>query len=365
MSWTGYWMLKWYETKLPGGDGIVGRCKRLAAFLLSHQRSEGWIPTRFNESGQVDVTCASDVPAEIAPVVRFLFELYKVTGDRQYLRAALRGLAFLDREVVPERKWYDFETLWSCTPRVIAYDERTQQWPANDLALIHAPEAYLQAFQATHNREYLRKGEIVLDYLLLYQQSWTNPVLENLTGKAMLFGGFTTQNSDAEWSDARQSMAGEVLIDYYRSTGNSEYLECGIGALRAQFPISPSENWAHEGYGKKAGVSSFHWGAGSGMAGIEMEEELLRDAICDVKAGRCAGVNGINIVSFTFRGRAITLAAESPYPWRRPAVFTFQGVQSTGQYSLSVNDSLPRAYSGKQLQSGVPVNLANLQGASK
>jgi hypothetical protein len=283
--------------------------------------------------------------------------LSKVTGDIQYRQAALKGLAFLDRNIVPERKWYDYETFWSCNPRTNAFDERTQQWPANDLALIHAPEAYLQAYQATHLRQYLAKGEALLDYLLLYQQSWTNPVLENLTSKAMLLGGFATQNSDAEWSDARQSLAGEVLIDYYRETGKSEYLERGVASLRSQFPISPSENWAHEGYGKKAGVSSFHWGAGSGMAGIEMEEDLLHDAICDATEGRCVGVNGINVTSALFHQATIAIHAESPYRWHRPAIFRVRGLKSAAEYSMSVNGNTPQTYSGKQLESGVPVNL--------
>jgi hypothetical protein len=362
MSWTGYWMLKWHEANLPNGDDIVARCSRLAAFLISGQQPDGSIPTRFEETGHVDDIRAQRVPAETAPVARFLFELYSATNDAQYREAALKALAFLDREVVPQRKWYDFETFWSCSPRVTAFDERTQQWPANNLALIHAPAAYLQAYRATHDRLFLAKGEAVLDYLLLYQQSWTNPVLENLTSKAMLFGGFATQNSDAEWSDARQSLAGEVLLDYYRETGNAEYLERGVSALRAQFPISPSENWAHEGYGKKAGVSSFHWGSGSGMAGIEISEDLLRDAICDIKAKRCVGVNGINLVTSTFDGGTIRLVAESPYAWRRPAIFTFQGAQPFNRYSLTVNGGQAIRYSGKELLSGVPVSLANSQG---
>ncbi len=357
MSWTGYWLLKWHEAGLPDSGEIVPRCKRLAAFLLSNQRADGWIPTRFDESGQIDDTSAPRVPAETAPVARFLFELYKVTRDNQYRDAALKSVAFLDREVVPERKWYDYETFWSCNPRNTAFDERTQQWPANNLALIHAPEAYLQAYQATHQRQYLTKGEALLDYLLLYQQSWTNPVLENLSGKAMLLGGFATQNSDAEWSDARQSLAGEVLIDYYRETGKAEYLERGVSALRSQFPISPSENWAHQGYGKKAGVSSFHWGAGSGMAGIEMEEDLLHDAVCDAKEGRCVGVNGINIVKASFQESAIAINAESPYRWNGPAIFTVRGLKSAAEYSLSVNGGAPKKYSGKELESGVPVRF--------
>jgi hypothetical protein len=69
-----------------------------------------------------------------------------------------------------------------------------------------------------------------------------------------------------------------ILLDYYRATGNVEYLERGIAALRAQFPISPSENWAHVGYGAKVGVSSFHWCTGSGMAAgipLPMAKELI------------------------------------------------------------------------------------------
>jgi hypothetical protein len=361
MSWTGYWLLKWREAGLPASEMILQRCTRLADFLISHQRPDGWLPTRFDESGEVDENSASYVPAETAPVVRFLFELYKVGGDSRFKQSALKALAYVDQEIVPYRKWYDFETFWSCNPRVNTFDQRTQQWPANNLALIHAPEIYLQAYQITHQPQYLSKGEALLDYLLLYQQSWTNPVLENLTSKAQLFGGFTTQNSDAEWSDARQSLAGEVLIDYYRETGNPEYLERGIGALRAQFPISPSENWAHQGYGKKAGVSSFHWGAGSGMAGIEMEEDLLHDAICDVKAERCAGVNGLNILHSSITGQKILLKVESPYVWHRTPVFAFRGAQPSDTYSVSINGHAAHSYSGKKLASGIPVDILDLQ----
>ena len=160
------------------------------------------LPTRFDQDGGVELGAAKIVQAETAPVVLFLLELYKASPHSEYLAAARKGLAFLDRDVIPGRKWYDFETFWSCSPRLIAFDERTRQWPANDLALIHATAAYLAAYQVTRERAYLDRGEALLDYLLLYQQSWTNPVLEGLTGPAMLLGGFTTQNSDAEWSDA-------------------------------------------------------------------------------------------------------------------------------------------------------------------
>ncbi|MBV8829257.1 MAG: hypothetical protein JO108_08550 [Acidobacteriaceae bacterium] len=358
MSWTGYWLVKWMEAKLPGSESVLLRCTRLADFLIARQRSDGFVPTRFDEDGDVEESLAATVPAETAPVARFLLELYKVDPNPKYARAGLKALAFLDAKIVPERKWYDFETFWSCSPRLVAFDERTRQWPANNLALIHGVAAYLQAYEITGNRTFLSNGQSLLDYLLLYQQVWTNPVLEHLTGPSMLLGGFTTQNSDAEWSDARQSLAGEVLLDYYRATHNVEYLERGVEALRAQFPVSPSENWAHAGYGPKAGVSSFHWGTGSGMAGIELEEEFLRDAVCDVQANACVGVNGLNITraSISEDGR-VELEAQSPFHWSRNPEFVFHNVRTDMTYHVSVNGEPPRSLSGKQLEQGISVAM--------
>ena len=285
------------------------------------------LPTRFDEEGDVQSVASRTLRAETAPVVLFLLELYKAQPKSEYLLAARKGLQFLERQVIPERKWYDFETFWSCSPRLIAFDERTRQWPANNLALIHAVAAYLAAYQVTKEAQYLDRGQALLDYLLLYQQSWSNPALERLNGGAMLLGGFTTQNSDAEWSDARQSLAGNVLIDYYRATGKAEYLERGVEALRSQFPVSPSENWAHTGYGGKAGVSSFHWGTGSGMAGIEIDEEYLKDAVFDVAAKRGVGVNGLNLTAAVVENHRIQFHLDSPFRWSRNPVVAFRNVQ--------------------------------------
>jgi hypothetical protein len=355
MSWTGYWLLKWRAAGLPDSEGILPRCQRLAKFLIARQRSDGMIPTRFDESGVVQDELSRTVMAETGPAALFLLELYAADRNPAYLQAGLRALGFLERDVIPQRKWYDFETFFSCSPRTVSFDERTHQWPANNLALIPAVGAYLAAYRAAGDPAYLRKGESLLDYLLLYQQVWTNPVLQNLTGPQMLLGGFTTQNSDAEWSDARQSQAGNLLLDYYRETGNPEYLERGVAALRAQFPISPSENWAHSGYGKKAGVSSFHWGSGSGMAGIELEEDFLHDAVVDVAHGRATGVNGIDISACEIAGENIRLTMASPYDWSRQPVVAFRRIPVKQRYHLFVNGSDLGWLSDEKLAAGVAV----------
>jgi hypothetical protein len=152
-----------------------------------------------------------------------------------------------------------------------------------------------------------------------------------------------------------------VILDFYRATGSVEYLERGVAALRAQFPISPSENWAHEGYGGKAGISSFHWGSGSGMAGVEIEEDYLRDAVVDAGAGRSVGVNGINVTSCVRAGPAtasvqdIALQMNSPFRWSRPPVVVFRGDAFAASYRLVVNGVSAGVFSAAQLQRGVPL----------
>lgn len=111
--------------------------------------------------------------------------------------------------------------------------------------------------------------------------------LENLAGK-IIRGGTTTQNTDAEWSDARQCYLATLLLDYYNTTGRVDYLERSVAAARAGFAVAPWENWAHTGYVNEPGaLTGFHWGTGSQMASVEMMAGSLGDAF-----ERCAGLGG-------------------------------------------------------------------------
>ena len=359
MSWTAYWLLRWREAELPGHERVLPRCRGLARFLIAHQQPDGMFVTFFDEAGNPLKDKTPYTTAETGPVTLFLLKLYEADKQAEYLDAAKRGLGFLEKEVIPQRKWYDFETFWSCSPRGISFDARTGQWPANDLALGQTVAAFLQAWRVTGDRACLEKGESLLDYLLLYQQCWTNPLLDGLTGPAMLLGGFTTQNSDAEWSDARQSQFGNILLDYYRATGKAQYLERGVAALRAQFPISPSENWAHGGYGDKAGVSSFHWGSGSGMAGIEIDGEFLHDAIVDVASGTGVGINGLNVAKCEVGNGKIKIEINSPFQWQREPVVTFRNVRPSASYALAVNGITIGTYQSAELEKGIAVPLKN------
>ncbi len=383
MSWTAYWLLRWHEAGLPHRDGILARCRDLAQFFIDRQKQDGLIPTQFDKYGDVKEDLSRMVKAETGSAALFLLQLYKQDTQQQYLNAAERALLFLEESVIPPRQWYDYETFWSCSPRTIPYCEITGQWPANNLALSQTVEAFLLAWEITKNSQYLDAGEAVLDYLLLYQQCWTHPLIGGFESKAALLGGFTTQNSDAEWSDARQSQIGNILMDYYRATGKIEYLERGVAALRAQFPISPYENVAHTGYGSRPstpkyvgriaavepwfsynrfpekirGVSSFHWGTGSGMSGIEMEEDFLRDVVVDVTASHGIGVNGTNVTECKTDKDNIYLKINSPFQWKRKPVIIFHNINGGDRFRLIINDKDSGIYTVKEMEAGVSVDI--------
>jgi len=152
-------------------------------------------------------------------------------------------MLYLENEIIVSRKWWDYETYMSCSPKPLNfYDPYTRQNPQNTLSKFQAAFAYLRMYQLSGDPHYLNVGVQVVDYTALIQQVWSHVLL---TPK--LLGGFTSQNTDAEWSDARQAHAAEMYFGYYNATGNLDYLERGVVAMRASFAVSPYENWAHTG----------------------------------------------------------------------------------------------------------------------
>jgi len=132
-------------------------------------------------------------------------------------------------------------------------------------------------------------------------------------------------------------------------------------ALRSQFPVSPSENWAHMGYGHKAGVSSFHWETGSGMAGIEIEEAYLRDAVIDLSACSGVGVNGLNVTGCRVKSDSVDLDINTPFDWPRKPVIVFRHASPERRYNVRVNGVEAGDWKGSELENGVSVPVATVR----
>jgi hypothetical protein len=346
MSWTAYWMVRWAEDLVPQRKAEVLRfVKPYAEFLLAHQEASGVIPSWYDAVTLQPRKEFRDFNAETAPSALFLATLGASSGDPRYIAAAERAMRFVQQEVVPRQRWFDFETYLSCARKDYGFfDSWTAQYPQNNLAEMQAPEAMLALYRATRKPEYLETGMHMLDYLLLTQQVWNNPLF---TPK--LLGGFTTQNTDAEWSDARQGYAANLLAGYYEATGNIEYLERAIAAARSTFAVAPWENWAHTGFQDQPGsLTGFHWGTGSAMTSVEILSPTLGDALIDVKAGRGAGFDECTVTFVEVRGNTISFHLSSDSRQRRLLV-RFHGVEPTRKYQVRWNGNALQSVSGAEL----------------
>ena len=179
------------------------------------------------------------------------------------------GIDFIEKQVRPRQRWADLETFLSCAKKSFSfYDGYTAQYPQCNLSAIFASIAYLKKYRITGSFEDRKKAEEVTDYLLLTQQVWNHPGIRIDT-----YGGFTVQNTDNEWNDAREAICAMLLYEYYLDTGKWEYLERAVAAMQDGFQNLPFENWAHCGYEGMQYDSSLLWGSGIILAAAEYLDE--------------------------------------------------------------------------------------------
>jgi hypothetical protein len=345
MSWTAYWMLQWAKDLTPPRrDEILAFVKPYGDFLVKHQLGSGVIPSWYD--GDLNPRSEfGEFNAETAGSALLLLELNQQTGNKIYLSAAVRAMDFVTQQVLPRQRWFDFETFKSCARKSFNfYDPWTAQYPQNNLSTIQAAKAYLKLSQITGDSHYLELGLEVLDYLLLTQQVWNNPAFS-----PKLVGGFTTQNTDSEWSDARQCYAADLLWDYYKETGKQEYLERAVAAARSTFAVAPWENWAHTGYEDVHGaLTGFHWGTGSAMTSVEMMWPALGDVLIDIARAQGVGFNACSLKQLSVTGSSIRFTLDAPARMHTINV-KFAGVDTHRRYEVSWNGGKPVVMNGIDL----------------
>jgi hypothetical protein len=358
MSWTAYWMLQWTRDLTPAREEEVAAfTRRYGDFLLKHQLASGVVPSWYGSDLQPRQEFR-DFNAETAGSALFLLELGGRTGNGAYTDAGKRALDFITREVLPRQRWFDFETFRSCARKDFDfYDRITAQYPQNNLSTMQAAMAYLKLFRMSKDRTWLELGTRVLDYLLLTQQVWNHPAFS-----PKLVGGFTTNNTDGEWSDARQCYAAVLLWDYYKETGELEYLERAVAAARSTFAVAPWENWAHTGHGDRPGaMAGFHWGTGSAMTSVEIMSTTLGDAFINLERKHGVGFNACSLRDVKVAGNAVSFQVDALPELHRLTV-RFAGVDRRAQYQIACNHAKPATVSGDVLSSsGFVIDLAGLQ----
>jgi hypothetical protein len=358
-TWTNYWLLQWSDLVPERKKEITSYSRGFAEFLLRHQQSSGVIPSWYHPQTMEPAKEFRDENAETAGAALFLAEFYRRNGGAKYLTAAERAMKYIFTSILPERKWFDHETFFSCSRKPLGFFDRyTQQHPQNSLSMHQAAEACYSLYKITGKKEYERHGVEIMDYLCLYQQIWSPKWLS-----CELFGGFGVQNTDAEWSDSRQGYFAVTMVKYYELTGNREYLERGVAAVRAMFslfesPESPrtAENYAHSSEDRLAGVTGLHWGTGSSVVSIHLIRQQYGDAYVNVKDQWGVGIDGCRITSVKVKGPAIAVELLDNVASPRATQIMF-GKLSRKQYVLTVNGKSIGKFSSNQLRKGVDVAL--------
>jgi hypothetical protein len=367
-SWTGYWLLQWADQLPQRRQEIFAFCRNYADFLVKWQQPSGVIPSWFHRNDNQPRAEFFNENAETAGSALFLAELYGRVKEPRYLDAAVKAMDYVTREILPANKWFDYETFLSCSRKPFDFfDATTGQFPQNTLSMNQAAKAYLTIHKLTGNGVYLQHGAHVLDYLLLYQQVWSPPFLSR-----NLLGGFGVQNTDGEWSDARQAYFAETLMDYFEATGKRAYFERAAEALRSTFALfhrdSPIayENWAHGGGDGPGAITGIHWGTGSAATSFE----LLRDRMGDVyinfgetpnssnknpaeksQPWTC-GVNALWVENLKISADTIRFNLVSPRAWGRRAWIKFGNVPP-GRYRVQINDEPTVPFPDNLLTKGI------------
>lgn len=358
-AWTSVWLLEWIALAPDRKDEILAFTRGVGDALLRQQHPNGVVPSWYDPVDGTPSPILRDENAETAGAALLFAELFASTGAPGYLAGAESAAGYVIREILPARKWMDFETFFSCSRKPVGFfDSTSGQYAQNTLSMQMGAEACARLYGLTGKGKYLDAGTQILDYLCLYQQVWSPRWLSR-----PLFGGFGVQNTDAEWSDSRQGYFAMTFLRYFELTGRREYFERSVAALRAMFslfesPTSPrtAENYGHSGGDAPSGVTGLHWGTGSSVVSIHLIERKYGDAYVHVGGRWGAGINGCRIPSVRVRQSSIDVTLLDNLRSPRTARLTF-GAMVKDSYTLVVNGKHLGLFQRGTLARGVDIAL--------
>ena len=327
-----YWALKFYQEFEPFEE-IKMKSEELFNCILNLQMKNGAIPVylHYDSDGKTPVIDEDiiDSASSGAPLM-FLMEHYKITKNEKIIPIAKKIAKYIQTEIIPQDKWHDFEPFFSCTGFPLDYyDNYTKSHVMNALCIYWCAEGFKELYKATGEKEYLESGERIMAILSLFQQIWDLPYINFNT-----LGGFCSQNADAELSDARQGLFVRTYMEYYIETGNKEYMERGIAALRACWAMqlvseleeqcpgnlegigtldgvdrgSVVENYGHSGNDLRVpGYVMLDWGVGSSASATAYVKKHFGDLFIDFKENLAWGIDGLIVRKFEFKNGKITI----------------------------------------------------------
>ncbi len=327
-----YWALKYYQY-FEKNELINDLSLKLINTIKEIQLDNGAIPTYLRIDDYSEKPFISEKlinSASSGASMMFILEYYKIMKEKDLILMAKRIAKFIHHEILPKNKWQDFEPFYSCTNLPLKfYDKFTENNVMNCLSIYWCAEGFKELYKITKNSKYLKIGEHILGLLSLFQQVWNLPYIDYNT-----FGGFGAQNADAELGDARQGLFVRTYMDYYLLTGNKEYMERGIAALRACWALQlleeykdqcpgnllgidsikdidkgcVNENYGHSGIDfRTPGYEMFDWGIGTSIMATAYVKYNFGDLFIDFKEQAVWGIDGLLIEEYNFSSNIIEI----------------------------------------------------------
>ncbi|MFX0009054.1 MAG: hypothetical protein ACFE9R_01960 [Candidatus Hermodarchaeota archaeon] len=329
------WTIRYSQDFETNTESVTKTSKELVDLLKGIQLVNGSMPVfiNFDEEGKPKIIEDLIDSASSGAFLMFLVEYYKLTKDVSIIPICEKICDFIEKSIIPENKWHDFEVFYSCTYySLVAYDYFTNSNIMNNLSIYWCAEGFLGVYRITNNKIFIETGERILATLSLFQQVWDMSYINYNT-----FGGFGCQNDDAELGDAREALFVNSYMQYYLETGKEEYMERAIAALRASWTlqlleeyrnVSPgnlkgidtvdtidkgciSENYGHSGRDERIDkFVMFDWGNGTATTATALAKNIFGDLFIDFKEKLVWGIDGVLMKEFNFDETYIEIKCE-------------------------------------------------------
>lgn len=358
MSKTAAHLLQYYQ-----------ECEKDNRILKYVQPYCDWLLTSIDARGSVPAFVGEDMtPTDLlrytahpAASMWLLAEMYNNTKEQKYLDGAQRISAYLEKEIIPEAKWVDFEQFYSCGSRPAEFDRDVAQnlIARGTLCLIWASEGYAALHRATHLDKVAKLGLACVDYLSFSQCSW-NP---HYIYTAYPFGGLTSDNSDTgNYLDARQAECVRPFAYWGKVLGRKDLLERSVAASKASmvlinhprhkaneiyqytniypFGLGP-ENIDHEAVPQSPMRTHPSWGEGSAVfTALTDVMKALGGAYINLDKNLSVGVDGIRIKSFRIERNTLKVELYSELftlkiPWTKAYSFELH-IDGLGKQALDL-----------------------------
>ena len=320
MAWTSFWMLRWHHEIEPVEE-FLQRAVDCGDLLLQAQLPSGAIPVWFHKDTLEPLDLLRENPSAAASGLLFS-KLYESTREERFLRGAERVAGFMAARCTPEG-WTDYESHFDSAGKPMdLVDHYSQQRPQNTFPMYWTAELAKALFRLTGEDRYREQALRAVDFLLLFQGVWSPPYL---TVKG--FGSIGIGNGHTGWNDARAGIFAPGIADFFELTGEVEYLQRGVAAMRSPLalmyipenqPISSvwdkgpqgyaDECYAHRGSDARLGPSTFDFSVGYALMAFEELHAKYGSAYVDLAAGYGVGIDGCSVEEATVDGATVRLS---------------------------------------------------------